>query len=185
MFASRTLSALTLAAGLLAGATAFAGDAPAPAAPAAPAAGASTNVAPPSAAAIAAADKLLIAMGVKETIARTVPTMMSELERNVVTTRPEIKDSLETTLVAIKPEFDKSAQQTYGKVEALLALAMPEKDLIDVAGFFTSPLGQKYLALEPIFFAKLQDVVAPWRGQLSSDIVTKAREDMKKKGIDF
>lgn len=185
MFAARTLSALILAGACLAGPLAVAGDAPAPATPAPAAGAASTTVAPPSAAAVAAADKLLIVMGVKETIAKTVPAMLSELERNILTTRPEIKDSLEATLLTIKPEFDKSAQQTYAKVEALLALAMSEKDLVDVAAFFTSPLGQKYLALEPIFFAKLQEVVGPWRGQLSTDIVAKAREDMKKKGVDF
>ena len=62
---------------------------------------------------------------------------------------------------------------------------MSEKDLEDVAAFFTSPLGKKYLAFEPIFFQRLEDVLAPWRQELSTDIVTKAREDMKKKGVDF
>ncbi|RBP16546.1 hypothetical protein DFR50_105189 [Roseiarcus fermentans] len=176
MFATRTLSASILACALLGGAAALAADAGAPASPTVP---------PPSPAAVHAADQLLIAMGVKESIAKTVPTMMSELERNVLTTRPELKQSLEASLLAIKPEFDKSAQQTYGKAEALLALSLSEKDLVDVAAFFTSPLGQKYLALEPIFFGKLQDVVGPWRQELSGDIVAKAREDMKKKGVDF
>ena len=69
--------------------------------------------------------------------------------------------------------------------EALLALSMSEKDLVDVSAFFTSPLGPKFLAIEPIFFQKLQDVVSPWRQDLSTDIVTRAREDMKKKGADF
>ena len=124
-------------------------------------------------------------MGVKENVAKTVPTMMAEFERNVTTTRPDLRDSLRATLGEIKPQFDKSAQQTYGKVEALLATSMSEKDLVDVANFFTSPLGKKYLAFEPIFFQKLEEVLGPWRQQLSTDIVTKAREDMKKKGVDF
>jgi uncharacterized protein len=187
MFVRRTLSALFLTGALLAGSAALAGDpTPATPAPAAPAAAANPAVpAPPSQAAVIAADQLLIAMGVKASIANTVPKMMGELEQNVTTTHPELRDSLRQTLVAIKPEFDKSAQQTYGKVEALLVTAMSEKDLEDVAAFFNSPTGKKYLAIEPLFFQKLQDVVGPWSQQLSTDIVAKAREDMKKKGADF
>jgi uncharacterized protein len=182
MFARRIVSALILAGAFLAGTAAHAADqtspaTPAPATPATPA--------PPSPAAMSAADQLLIAMGVKESIANTVPKMMVEFERNVTTTRPEIRDSLRATLTAIKPEFDKSAVLTYTKAEALLALSMSEKDLVDVAAFFKSPAGKKYLAIEPLFFQKLQDVVGPWSQELSTDIVAKAREEMKKKGVDF
>jgi uncharacterized protein len=184
MVATRTLSALVVGAALLAGAAAYAADAGTSPAPA-PAPTPSAAPPPPSPAAVAAADQLLMTMGVKENVAKTVPTMMAEFERNVTTTRPEIRDSLRATLVQIKPEFDKSAQQTYGKVEALLVTSMSEKDLVDIAAFFSSPLGKKYLAFEPIFFQRLEDVLAPWRQQLSTDIVAKAREDMKKKGVDF
>jgi hypothetical protein len=181
MFARRILSALILAGAVLAGSAACAQTpAAAPAAPSTPA-----TPPPPSAAAMTAADQLLIAMGVKETIANTVPKMMTEFERNVTATRPEIRDSLRATLGAIKPEFDKTAQITYAKAEALLALSMSEKELEEVATFFNSPTGKKYLAIEPLFFQKLQDVVSPWTQELSTDIVTKAREEMKKKGVDF
>ncbi len=180
MFLGRSVAALLVAGATLAPLAAFAGDATAPAAPPAAA-----IPAPPSPAAVAAADQLLIIMGVKENVAKTVPTMMSEFERNVATSRPDLRDSLREALNTIKPEFDKSAQQTYTKVEALLALAMSEKELLDVAAFFNSPTGKKYLAMQPIFIDKLQDVLGPWRQSLSTDIVAKAREQMKKMGVDF
>jgi uncharacterized protein len=161
--------------------TARAADTTAPAAPVAPPAPAAA----PSAGAVAAADQLLIAMGVKNTIAQTVPTMMAEFEHNVTTTRPEIRDSLRATLIAIKPEFDKSAQLTYEKVEVLLALALSEKELEEIAAFFASPTGKKYLAMEPAFFQHLQGVVGPWQDGLSTDIVARARQEMRKKGVEF
>jgi len=181
MFAKRTLAALILGGAVLVAPAAYAADATR----AAPAAASPEVPAPPSPAAIAAADQLLLAMGVKENIAKTVPTMMTEFEQNITRTRPEIRDSLRETLTTIKPEFDKSAQQTYGKVEALLVLAMSEKDLEDVAAFFASPVGKKFLAIQPLFFQRLQDVLGPWRQSLSTDIVAKAREGMRKKGIEF
>jgi uncharacterized protein len=152
------------------------GQAPA-AAPGAPA--------EPSPAAFAAADSILTEMGVKRTLQLVVPGMLTELEHNVTTTRPEIKDRLRDALRTIQPEFDKSAKDMYVKATALMVTMLSEKDIEDVAAFFRSPAGQKYLAAEPQFMQRFGELIEPWRDQMSSDIVTRARQEMKKKGIDF
>jgi hypothetical protein len=178
----RTVKGLILAASVLASAAAWAADATAPAAPAAPAA---APAAPLSPASIAAADAILGDIGVKQTIALVVPGMMAELERNVTNTRPEIRDSLRETLRSIQPEFDKSAQEVFVRASTLLASQMSDKEIADVAAFFGSPSGKKYLATEPIYFQQFSAIADPWRQQLSVDILTRARQEMKKKGIDF
>ena len=158
-----------------------------PAASPAPAAPAAAPAAPglPSQAAVAAADKILGVIGVKQSIALVVPGMMAELEANVTRTRPEIKDSLRATLRAIQPEFDQTARQTYDEAATLLASQMSEKELTDVAAFFESPSGKKYVSVTPVFVQKLADVTTPWRDKLSTDIVVRARQEMKKKGVEF
>ena len=111
--------------------------------------------------------------------------MMAELEQNVTKTRPEIRDSLRQTLQAIKPEFDKTAEQTYNTAATLLAQQMSEKEIVDVAAFFESPAGKKYLVVEPVFRQKFSGVAVPWQDKLSTDILVRAREEMRKKGIEF
>ena len=139
----------------------------------------------PSLAAITAADTILGEIGIKQSIALVVPGMMAELERTVTSTRPEIRDSLRQTLRAIQPDFDKSAKQMYTQAAVLLASQMSEKELQDVAAFFDSPAGKKYLATEPVFLQKFAALAQPWREQLSTDIMARARDEMKKKGIEF
>jgi uncharacterized protein len=156
--------------------------APAPAAPAPAAPGAPPE---PSQAALAAADSVLTDMGIKRTLELIVPGMLTELERNVTTTRPEIKAPLRDALRSIQPEFDKSAQEMYAKATALMVTMLSEKEIEDVAAFFSSPTGKKYLAAEPQFMQRFGEIVEPWREQLSTDIVTRARQEMKKKGLDF
>ncbi|HKN28360.1 MAG TPA: DUF2059 domain-containing protein [Roseiarcus sp.] len=170
----RTARGLLLVATLFVSAGAFAADATAPAA-----------AGSPSPAAVSAADSILGEIGVKQSIALIVPGMMAQLERTVTNTRPEIKDSLRETLHAIQPEFDKSAQKMYTQAAELLASQMSEKELQDVAAFFDSPSGKKYLAAEPVFLQKFAALAGPWREQLSTDMMARAREEMKKKGIDF
>jgi hypothetical protein len=158
---------------------------PAAPAPAAPAPAAPGTPPEPSQAALAAADSVLTDMGIKRTLELIVPGMLTELERNVTTTRPEIKAQLRDALRSIQPEFDKSAQEMYAKATALMVTMLSEKEIEDVAAFFSSPTGKKYLAAEPQFMQRFGEIVDPWREQLSSDIVTRARQEMKKKGIDF
>ncbi len=150
--------------------------------PAAPAAAAPTE---PSPAAIAGADTILGAIGLKQSIALVVPGMMSELETNVTRTRPEIRDSLRATLKTIQPEFDLTAKQTYAQAESLLASQMSEQEITQVATFFDSPAGKKYIAVTPVFVRNLSDITAAWREKLSTGILERARSEMKKKGVDF
>jgi hypothetical protein len=157
----------------------------APTAPASPAPAAPASPAEPSPGALAAADSILTDMGVKRTLSLVVPGMLSELERNVTTTRPEIKAQLRDVLHAIQPEFDKNAKDMYDKAVALMVTMLSDKEIEEVATFFKSPAGQKYLAAEPQFMQRFSDLVGPWREQMSGDIVTRARQEMKKKGIDF
>ena len=171
----RTARSFFLAAALFGSANALAADSAAPAAPAPP----------PSAAAVTAADAILGDLGIKQSIALIVPEMMTQLERTVTSTRPEIKDSLRQTLRMIQPEFDKRAEQMYTQAAALLASQMSEKELQDVAAFFDSPVGKKYIAAQPVFLEKFAALARPWREQLSMDIMTRAREEMKKKGIEL
>jgi hypothetical protein len=155
--------------------------------PAAPAPPAATSAAPagPSPAALAAADKILNTIGLKQSIAIVVPGMMQELETNVTRTRPEIRDSLRATLKTIQPEFDETAKQTYVQAESLLASQMSEQEITQVAAFFDSPAGKKYVQITPVFIQNLTDVTGAWREKLSTDILERARAEMKKKGVDF
>jgi uncharacterized protein len=162
--------------------SARAADTTAPAAPAAPAA---TAPAAPSVASIAAADKILGTIGLKQSIAIVVPGMMQELETNVTRTRPEIRDSLRATLKTIQPEFDQTARETYVQAESILASQMSEQEITQVAAFFDSPAGKKYIAVTPVFVQNLSDVTGAWREKLSTDILERARAEMKKKGVDF
>jgi uncharacterized protein len=162
--------------------SAKAADTTPPATPAAPVAAAP---AAPAAASIVAADTILNAIGLKQSISLVVPGMLSELETNVTRTRPEIKDSLRATLKTIQPEFDQTAREIYVQAENMLASQMSEQEISQVATFFDSPAGKKYVQITPVFLQNLTDVTGNWREKLSTDILERARAAMKKKGIDF
>jgi len=139
----------------------------------------------PTAAALNYANQIFVDIGMKASIDQVVPGMLAQLERNVTSTRPELKDALHETVLAIEPEFVKTEQGVMTDAVKFLASKMTEQELKDTLAFYESPTGKKYVALEPSVVQEVGNLARAWRQQLSTDILTRAREEMKKKGLDF
>ncbi len=139
----------------------------------------------PSPAAIDAARAVINGSGMTRSFDGVVPQMLAELERNVTATRPELKDSLHATLVALEPEFAKTEQGVIDGAARILAKYMNEQELKDTAAFFASASGKKYVEAQPLAFNDIIGVVQTWRERLSTDVLARARAEMKKKGLDF
>jgi hypothetical protein len=139
----------------------------------------------PTPAALDSARTIITAWGMVKSFDVVVPQMMDQLEHDVVKTRPELKDSLHATLTALKPEFAKSEQDFITASAQTLAKLMTEQELKDTATFFLTPSGKKYIETEPAAITQIVTGVQNWRGQLSVDVLKRAREEMKKKGADF
>ncbi|MGO4870723.1 MAG: DUF2059 domain-containing protein [Roseiarcus sp.] len=139
----------------------------------------------PTPAALNYANQILVDVGIKPSLDMMVPEMLSGLDRNITATRPELKDSLRATLVAIEPEFVKSEQGIVAESAKFLASRMTEQELKDTVTFFDTPSGKKYLATQPVLVQQVGQLARAWREQLSTDILARAHEEMKKKGTDF
>jgi len=139
----------------------------------------------PTPAALDAARAVVGASGVTRSFDVVVPQMLGELEHNVTATRPELQKSLHETLIALQPEFNKTEQDVIDGAARALAKQMNEQELKDTAAFFASASGKKYVEAQPIAFNEIIVLMQAWRQKLSTDILTRAREEMKKKGVDF
>ena len=67
----------------------------------------------------------------------------------------------------------------------VLTKYMSQQELKDAATFFASASGKRYVEAQPLAFNEIMGVVQNWRQRLSTDVLTRARAEMKKKGVDF
>lgn len=139
----------------------------------------------PSPAAIGYANQIFVEIGMKPSLDQVVPAMLGQLEHNVTATRPELKDALHATLLAIEPEFAKTEQAVLADSAKFLASRMTEQELKETVAFYESPTGKKFLAVEPDMVQEVARSARAWREKLSTDILARAHEEMKKKGQDF
>ena len=139
----------------------------------------------PTPAALTAANQILQDIGVKSSLDLVVAEMLSGLDRNITASRPELKDALRQTLVAIEPEFLKEEEGVISDTAKFLAGKMTEQELKDVAAFYESPTGKKFMAAQPALATEVRALAGTWRQRLSTEILARAHEEMKKKGSDF
>ncbi|MBV8474750.1 MAG: DUF2059 domain-containing protein [Hyphomicrobiales bacterium] len=148
-------------------------------------AGARADDAPPSAASLGYANKIFVDIGMKPTLDQVVPGLLGELEHNTLATRPELKDPLHQTLLAIEPDFVKTEDALLADSAKVLASRMSEEELKETVAFFEGPIGKKFLEVQPAVLGEVGQMARAWRDKLSTDILTRAREEMKKKGYSF
>jgi hypothetical protein len=139
----------------------------------------------PSPDALALAARVLDDVGLKATVDGAVPYMLGELERNVVMTHPEMKAALHETMLAIAPDYVKSAAGVLADVAHVMASGMTEADLKQTVAFFESEAGKRYVSLQGPVLQQLNASGTAWRQQMSSVLLPRVREEMKKKGFEF
>jgi hypothetical protein len=130
---------------------------------------------------------LLVAREVADAtgITQTITSIFSEFEKNVqglIATRPEMKKDTDAVVAALKPEADKRIEEMTRTAAEVFARKMTEEDLKEVAGFFKSPVGQRYNVLRREATDDLLVVLEPWTLQTSQYLFDRFSQEMRKRG---
>jgi hypothetical protein len=169
----------------LGAATAAAADStPAAPTPAAP----TPAVSPPppaTAAALGYSATILNDIGLKPSLDRLVSGMFAELQHEVLATHPELKDPLTQAVQAVSPEFVKSEQAVLDDLAKFLAAQMTEQELKETVTFYESPTGKKFANVQGVLTVYVSRLVGAWRDQMSTDMLARVHDEMKKTGHDF
>jgi len=164
--------AVLLALGLAAISSAVAQQPAAP--PAAPAA--------PTPQQISLGRDVVLYSGIARSFETVVPQFMEQIGANLTRTRPELTQDLKVVLAGLAPEFNKRVDEMIDSAARLYATRLTEQQLKDAAAFFKSPSGVAYVQAQPALMGDLFPAMQSWQKQLSEDMVTRIRAEMKKKG---
>jgi hypothetical protein len=131
---------------------------------------------------LAAARALVIACGMSRSFSSIVPQFLDQIGSSLAQTRPELSHDLSAVLAQIKPEFDKQVDEMIDLAAQIYVKQMSEPDLKTAVAFFESPAGKKYVETQPAFVSEIVTAMQGWQGKLSTDMMTRVREEMKKRG---
>jgi uncharacterized protein len=136
----------------------------------------------PSSSHIAVARELLQVNGIAASFSASIPQFFEQVGSTLTQTRPELVKDLNLVFTQLKPEFDKRADDLTDKAAHLYATLISEQDLKAIVAFFKSDAGQKYVHTQPDFMRNVFVVMEEWRQQIGTDLMTRVRVEMQKKG---
>ncbi len=136
----------------------------------------------PSPSHLAAARALVAACGMSRSFSIIIPQFMDQIGSSLTQTRPEIRQDLNAVLTGLKPEFDRLADEMIDIAAQIYVKQMSERELKAAVAFFESSAGKKYVETQPAFLTEVVTAMQGWQGKLSTDMMTRVRAEMKKKG---
>ena len=139
----------------------------------------------PTATQLSAARDVVLSSGVTRSFDQIIPNYMAQVTRTLTQTRPELTKEVEDTLKELRPEFEARKAELVNTAAKIYASDMSEAELKDIAAFFNSPAGKKYVNSQPDMLNKLVAVVQAWTRVLSTEMVERVRTELKKKNIDL
>jgi hypothetical protein len=131
------------------------------------------------------AKKILIAAGLKTSMDTIVPEMLAQLQQQLLRIHPEMAKTLHATLLGLMPEFNKNEEGVLEDSAHPLANALTEAQLQQTLAFFESPAGKKYTEVQGQVLDALKASAGLWREKLTTVMLDRTREEMKKKGFTF
>lgn len=136
----------------------------------------------PAPAQLALARAVVIDSGIASSFQIIIPQFLDQIGVTLTRTRPELISDLNVVLADIKLEFDKKADDMIDTAARLYSQRLSEKELEDVSNFFKSQSGRKYVGSQPILMNDMFVAMQAWSQKISVDMMTRVREEMRKKG---
>jgi len=149
------------------------------------------TAAPPAAAAqftpghVALAREVVTAAGIGRSFESVAPQLAQSLGTTVTRTRPEVAKDFGEVLLALRPEFDARRDEMLDTSARIFAARLSEAELRDVAAFFKSPIGQRYVAAQPAILGEMFAEMQGWTERVEQFVLTRVREEMQKRGHSF
>jgi uncharacterized protein len=139
------------------------------------------QTAQPTPSQIALGREVAVGSGMTRSFDAITEPMLDQLQQMDVT-RPEIKKDLAAVIETLRPEIDKHKQQMVDTTARIFATQLTEAELRDIAAFFKSPSGMKYVQAQPVILDDMVSEIATWTQNLSEYILVRARAEMAKRG---
>ena len=139
----------------------------------------------PPATQVAAARDLVVASGMARSFIPMVPQLMDQMVPMLTRTRPELKKNLMEVLTQLQPEFVKKGEEMDDIAAKIYARTMNEQELKEAVAFFNGPVGKKYVLIQPTMLDQLVVAMQSWTQTLSTFMMNRVHDEMKKRGQDF
>lgn len=139
----------------------------------------------PSPAAIAAAKELLVLKGGDLPFSPVVFNVIDKVKNVFIPTNPNLTKELNEVAAKLRKEYEPKRAELLNDIARMYAERFSEQEIKSLITFYKSPLGRKMVTDEPQIIDQSLRYVENWGNDLSDEVLSKFRDEMKKKGHDL
>lgn len=140
---------------------------------------------PPSPSAVATARELITVKGASAVFDPIVTGVIEYVKNAFLPTNPNLGKELNEVAAKLKKDYDAKRAELLGEVATVYAERFTEAELKELIAFYQSPLGKKMSQTEPEVIDAGMKRAQVWADAFSTEVMSKFREEMKKKGHDL
>jgi hypothetical protein len=111
-----------------------------------------------------------------------LPLLSQRVQNRLISLRPDLHDVISKAVQDVALRLAARRTDLDGAAALLWARAFTEEELNDIATFYTSPAGKKFVNLGPQLAQATIQVVQNWSNRVGEELLDKAREELKKQG---
>lgn len=130
---------------------------------------------------LALAKEVMLGSGIARSFDSIIPTFDQQIRQQALT-RPEMTKDLDEVLTALQPEMELQKQRMIDIAARIYANQLSEAELQDIATFFRSPSGKRYVATQPQVLDQMVQAMQTWTQEVSEYAMIRVRAEMTKRG---
>jgi hypothetical protein len=139
----------------------------------------------PSPAAIAAAKELLVLKGATSMFEPLLPSVVDRMRMVFLQQNPNLAKDLSEVSADIKTELAVRVAELQEEAAKVYASKFTEQELKEIVAFYRTPVGKKVVNEDPKILDQTLAMADQWLKKLETEVLSKIRAQMKKRGHDL
>jgi hypothetical protein len=134
---------------------------------------------------LAAAKEMMQVAGVAKQFDEVLPLLAAQLGQSFVTLAPDKADEIREVFGKLPGKFMDRKGELIDQIAALYAEQLTLDELTAITGFYRTPAGAKFIAVQPQVTRQSIVLGQRWGEQIGREIAGEARKELKKRGIEL
>ena len=130
---------------------------------------------------LALAREVMLSSGIARSFDSIIPAFGEQI-RQAAVTRPELGKDLDEVLNGLSPEMELQKQGMIDIAARIYANRLTEAELTEIATFFRSPAGKRFVETQPQVLDEMVQAMQTWTQDVSEYVMVRVRAEMAKRG---
>ena len=134
---------------------------------------------------LAAARELLDATGSAKQFEAALPMLVNQIQGLFLQMKPAAEKDIREVFVEMAKRFSDRKQEVFDEIAVLYAQKLSAEELRQIAAFFKSGVGAKFVTLQPELVQQSMLIGQRWGQKIGQEVEADVRKELKKRGIDL